>query len=253
MNKKKWSPEPTLKNGSKLIKVETTQNEMKNLIPIFGAILFASVTLTSFGVGASNKEKNAKGTRSIGSDSSKKVQKNISEKGILKMYSKSGEIFDQECESKILLFIKSGIVKSIGIDCENEYGIFNYYEGNIIDLKIEGQSSLFDNCGGSGEGPTMCMSNEQFIMQFTSDSTRLEYNKMNYSISKLKYIFKTKDLKLYEAPNFSSKIIEEIKSDNLNIELIEIGNLEKNGGEWDVWYKVKSTNTEGWCFGNLGF
>ena len=226
---------------------------MKKNITIFGVILFASFILTSCGGSASNTEKKSKDSTSIDSDSNKKVAEIIPEKIIIKMFSRSGEIFDQKCESRILLYIKSGIFKSVGKDCENEYGIFDYYDGNIIDLKIEGKASLFDNCGGSGEGPTMCMVNKQFAMQFTSDSTKLEYNKMNYSISKLKYNFKTKGLKLYETPNFSSKIIEEIKSDNLKIELIEFGNLEKKGGEWDVWYKVKSTTNEGWCFGNLDF
>lgn len=226
---------------------------MKKVMTMFGAILFASAILTSCGGGSSNKEITANDSTSIDSDSSKKVNEIIPEKVILKMYSKSGEIFDQKCESRILICIKSGIVKSVGKDCENEYSIFDYYDGNIIDLKIEGKSSLFDNCGGSGEGPTMCMESKEFAMQFSSDSTKLKYNKMNYSISKLKYNFKTKGLKIYETPSFSSKIKEELKSNNLSIELIEIGNFEKKDGEWDIWYKVKSNTIEGWCFGNLDF
>ena len=174
-------------------------------------------------------------------------------KVILKIYSRSGEIFFTKCKSKILLCIKYGKVKSLGKDCENEYGIFDYYDGSITDLKIEGKASYFDNCGGSGEGPTMCMQNKKFAMQFTSDSTTLKIDKLNYSISKVKFSFKTKGLKIYEMPSFSSKVKEELKSNNLLLELIEIGNLEKKGGEWDVWYKVKSATNEGWCFGNLIF
>ena len=90
-------------------------------------------------------------------------------------------------------------------------------------------------------------------MQFTSDSTTLKIDKLNYSISKDKFSFKTNSLKIYESPSFSSKIIEEVKIKNASIELLEIGNLEKKGGEWDVWYKVKSATNEGWCFGNLIF
>ena len=174
-------------------------------------------------------------------------------KVILKIYSRSGEIFFTKCKSKILLCIKYGKVKSLGKNCENEYGIFDYYDGSITDLKIEGKASYFDNCGGSGEGPTMCMQNKKFAMQFTSDSTTLKIDKLNYSISKDKFSFKTNSLKIYESPSFSSKIIEEVKIKNASIELLEIGNLEKKGGEWDVWYKVKSATNEGWCFGNLIF
>ena len=99
-----------------------------------------------------------------------------------------------------MICIKSGIFKSVGKQCVNPYSIFDYYDGNIIDLKIEGKASLFDNCGGSGVGPTMCMSNEPFKMQFTSDSTKLKYNKVNYSIIKLKYNIKTKIMMLNLPP-----------------------------------------------------
>jgi len=97
------------------------------------------------------------------------------------------------------------------------------------------------------------MNNSEIAMQFATDSNKLEYNKMSYSISKLKYNFNTKNLKIYELPSFSSKVKEELKSNNLLIDLIEIGNLEKYGGEWNVWFKVKSSNNEGWCFGNMNF
>jgi len=169
------------------------------------------------------------------------------------MYLKSGEIFFQKCESRILICIKSGIVKSVGTDCENEFSIFNYYDGKNIDLKIKGKSSLFDNCGGSGESPTMCMRNEEFSMQFASDSTKLKYKEVNYSITKLKYCFKTKGLIIYESPSFSSKIKVETKNNCIAIELVEIGSLEKKDEEWNVWYKVKLNTIEGWCFGNLDF
>ena len=66
-------------------------------------------------------------------------------KVILKIYSRSGEIFFTKCKSKILLCIKYGKVKSLGKDCENEHSIFDYYDGNIIDLKIKGKGSFFDN------------------------------------------------------------------------------------------------------------
>jgi uncharacterized protein (TIGR02145 family) len=171
----------------------------------------------------------------------------------LKDQESTGEIFEQKCESKLLFFEKSGVVKVIGHNCENEYGIFDYYDGTISALKMEGKASYFDNCGGSGEGPTMCMQNNKFAMQFTSDSTILKIDKLNYSMSKVKFSFKTNGLKIYESPSFASKIIEEIKIKNASIELLEIGNLEKKGGEWDVWYKVKSKTNEGWCFGNLIF
>lgn len=175
----------------------------------------------------------------------------ISEKVILKMYSRSGEIFDQECESKILVSIKSGLVKSLGINCEDEYSLFNYYEGKIISSNIEGESSFFDNCGGSGDGPMMCMANGQFTMKLSSDLTKLELNEMTYSSSPLQFSFNTKALKIYEMPSFDSKIMEELKNNNLKVELIEIGNLEKKGEKWDVWYKIKTSTNEGWCFGHL--
>lgn len=174
-------------------------------------------------------------------------------KVIIKMFTRRGEIFEQPCESVILLCIKSGAVSAVAKNCENEYGVFDYYSGNVVDLKITGKASLFDNCGGSGEGPEMCMTNNQFVMQFTSDSTKLKYDNTNYSISKPKFSFNTNGLKIYESPSFSSKTIEVVKDKNTSIELLEIGNLEKKGQEWDVWYKVRSNTKVGWCYGNLNY
>ncbi|MCO5259649.1 MAG: hypothetical protein M9916_05850 [Crocinitomicaceae bacterium] len=221
---------------------------MKKGKAIVGVILTILLILTGCGSETENTD-----STSLNAELNTEVEEITPEKAIIKLYSRTGEIFEEKCESRILLYIKSGIVKSVGIDCENEYTIFDYYGGNIDALKIKGKASLIDNCGGSSEIPSMCMDNAQYTMQLSSDSTTLKYNEMDYSISKLKYTFTTKGLKLYETPSFSSKIIEEIKSDNAKIDLIEVGNLEKKGNEWNVWYKVKSATNDGWCFGNLNF
>ena len=226
---------------------------MKKSITILIAIMVVSLINAGCGSETANKDANEKDSTSIVTDSIKIVAEKTVEKVTIKMYTRSGEIFEQKCESKLLFFEKSGVVKAIGHNCENEYGIFDYYDGTISALKMEGKVSNFDNCGGSGEGPTMCLQNKKFAMQLKSDSTILKIDELNYSMSKVKFSFKTNGLKIYESPSFDSKIIEEIKIKNDSIELLEVGNLEKKNGEWDVWYKVKSKNKEGWCFGNLIF
>lgn len=179
--------------------------------------------------------------------------KHNSEDAILKLYIRKGELFDQPCESKLLICIKGNLITAVGLDCENEYSIFDYYEGKITGSKIEGNASLIDNCGGSGEGSEMCLQQKTFVMELMNDSSELKYNEQQFFKSENQITFKSEGLTIYEAPNFSSKTIEKIQEENASLKLLEIGSLEKKGAEWNVWYKVKTATNEGWCFGNLNF
>lgn len=55
---------------------------------------------------------------------------------------------------------------------------------------------------------------------------------------------------IYEMPNKKSKKIHsQFQLVNNGFKLIEIGKMEKNGDEYNIWYKVKSKDFEGWVFG----
>jgi len=58
---------------------------------------------------------------------------------------------------------------------------------------------------------------------------------------------------IYELPNRSSKILaKEYKFENKGFNIIEIGKMEKSNDKdypYDIWYKIKNKDFEGWVFG----
>jgi len=135
---------------------------------------------------------------------------------------------------KIKIMFKGINFKAIYNDCSNEYGLFNYLEGPLNNKSISGNSMDFDNCGGSGEGPEMCLTKRKFSIQFLKDSTKLKYNNQDFSLTKMSYIFETKVQNLLSDPLKSSfidgnaegtgKIISESYDHNG-----EVKNCEPNG------------------------
>ena len=58
---------------------------------------------------------------------------------------------------------------------------------------------------------------------------------------------------VYELPNKTSKILNsKAKLSNKGFKIIEIGKMEKNNDEYNpynIWYKIKNNQVEGWVFG----
>jgi hypothetical protein len=58
---------------------------------------------------------------------------------------------------------------------------------------------------------------------------------------------------IYELPNKNSKILNrKAKLSNKGFKIIEIGKMEKNNDEYNpynIWYKIKNNQIEGWVFG----
>lgn len=66
-------------------------------------------------------------------------------------------------------------------------------------------------------------------------------------------LFAYKTITIYEAPNFSSKILaQDLDAENKGFSVTEIGKMDKNPEypeESNIWYKVKNSQFEGWVFG----
>lgn len=62
--------------------------------------------------------------------------------------------------------------------------------------------------------------------------------------------FEEQTLSIYELPNIKSKVlVSDYNLKNKGFKLIEIGKMEKNGDEYNIWYKIKNKDFEGWVFG----
>ena len=66
-------------------------------------------------------------------------------------------------------------------------------------------------------------------------------------------LFVYKTITVYEEPNFASKIlVQDLDAENKGFAITEIGKMETNPEfpeEFNIWYKVKNSQFEGWVFG----
>jgi hypothetical protein len=221
----------------------------KSLFYLFSFVLVVVLISACGGDKGTKNEDNiaSKNELKKGVDTSSQNSVKEPEKAFIQVFSSSGVVFDQPCQSKIIVCVKSGVVKAIHTNCEDEYALFDFLEGEADELKFSGKGSFFDNCGGSDPSQTMCKSTKNFKMELSKDSTKLKFNGKNYSKSSSKISFKTKVIKLYASPDLSTKLIEINKDVKSKVELLEIGNLQKKGSEWGIWYNVKVDEKEGWC------
>jgi hypothetical protein len=64
--------------------------------------------------------------------------------------------------------------------------------------------------------------------------------------------FPIENLKIYEDPSTTSKIIlENYSSEKNDFNIVEIGQMDKIDENVNIWYKIKNGNYEGWAFGIL--
>ena len=155
---------------------------------------------------------------------------------------------DQYCTSRFLLSIKSNNVKAISVDCADEYGIFNYYEGNVVDNSISGNASFFDNCGGSDDSTPMCVRNDKFKFVISKDTNQITINGDIYKAKNLS--ISNSNFDLYETPSKTSKIIFKNKEKS-SVKVLEIGNVERVDKLWKVWSKISVNGKTGWVLGGL--
>jgi hypothetical protein len=47
--------------------------------------------------------------------------------------------------------------------------------------------------------------------------------------------------------------MEKIKDSRTEVELLGIGELQKQGSEWGIWYNVRVNEKEGWCLECMNF
>ena len=66
-------------------------------------------------------------------------------------------------------------------------------------------------------------------------------------------LFAYKTITIYEQPNFNSKVLAtDLAAENKGFVITEIGQIETNPEypeEFNIWYKVKNSQFEGWVFG----
>ena len=87
----------------------------------------------------------------------------IVRKLFLKFYTKKDVcLYDQMCDSRLIVCLKPDFCSGIYTDCSDEYSLFSYFNGAVLGESFIGVSIYFDNCGGSGEGPEMCQFDEKF-------------------------------------------------------------------------------------------
>ncbi len=220
---------------------------------IVAGVFFTSLFLF-FCTGKSNKNKE-KGVNKIPLIKNDTISNDVIEESVqIKMYKESVENFMSEgfCNNQLIVSIKSSQIKAYEVECNNEYGIYNYYEGELKDLTFQGVGSFLDNCGGGGleESESMCLDKNKFKMQFSKDSTQITFSEKKYNLTT--FIISIKKTKVYEQTNKKSKLIYDNKSIS-NIDLLEIGPLEKNGKEWNIWFKIKVDNKIGWILGGIIF
>ena len=152
------------------------------------------------------------------------------------------------CTSKFLLSINTTSVKAIGFDCSDEYGLFNYYDGNISKNAISGSVIFFDNCGGSDDSTPMCVRNDKFKFVFSKDTNQITINGDIYKAKNL--TISNSNFDLYETPSKNSKIIFKNKEKS-SVQVLEIGNIERVDKLWKVWSKISVNGKTGWFLGGL--
>ncbi len=150
---------------------------------------------------------------------------------------------DEYCTSRLIMSIKSDKMRAIGIDCSDEYSIFNYYEGEVLNNSISGKSNIFDNCGGDDESNPMCINNGEFNFTISKDTNQITINGQKYNSTKI--LLSNSKIVLYDSPSKDGKVILE-KQNKSAFELIEIGPLVKVGKLWKVWCKIKLDGEIGW-------
>lgn len=167
----------------------------------------------------------------------------------LKYYSKRDIGPGEEmCNSRVIISINQDNCTGFASDCSNEYGLFSYFNGEKTNKGIKGNYMYFDNCGGSGEGPEMCLNESKFDLIFSSDSTKVTLNKEVFSISNFSFKLTSFNSSLYESPSLASKVVFKNPT---GLQLKEIGRIEKQGGFWYLWLKVMTNHGEGWIIGNI--
>lgn len=70
-------------------------------------------------------------------------------------------------------------------------------------------------------------------------------------LSDLKYSFSGDISDFRELPNMKSRILSKVDPAKIRIELLDIGNFEKEVEIPDFWYKVRINGVVGWIFGGL--
>ena len=116
-----------------------------------------------------------------------------------------------------------------------------YFVGKKIGLKIAGKKySLYNN------DSTVC--NIDILPKGVSLISPM--GKVMVPISKID--FPIENIKIYEEPSNTSKIIlENYSSEKNDFNIVEIGQMDKIDENVNIWYKIKNANYEGWVFGIL--
>jgi hypothetical protein len=218
---------------------------MKNYLFAFISCLFGVFIF----VNCTNKKQVSVPKENVNKQQEVKTEELEELKIVLKYYSKRDVgLGDEMCDSRVIICVNQDNCTGFATDCSNEYGLFSYFNGKKTNKGIKGNYLYFDNCGGSGEGPEMCMNESKFDLVFSSDSTRLTLNKVSYSESNFNFKLSSFNSSLYESPSITSKLVCKNPS---GLQLKEIGGIEKQGGFWYLWLKVMTKNGEGWVLGNI--
>ncbi|MFZ4401918.1 MAG: hypothetical protein ACOYO1_17950 [Bacteroidales bacterium] len=179
-----------------------------------------------------------------------------SKPAIIKLYSKTGTDFGgTPCKSFVLICIQNDDFRGYVYDCSDEYNSITYISGKITNMTVTGKKQMASD-GGGGTG--LDFTEDKFNLTISSDSTKITYNKVQYKVTKPNYSFtnsllsgETKNKKIYSSPNINSSVISTIDAKTSKIKLLGIGNFEKNGNDYDIWYKIMINEKEGWIYGGL--
>lgn len=128
--------------------------------------------------------------------------------------------------------------------------------GQINKSKITGTSFVFlSNEGGEFLG----IEEQKFKINFSAAKSKIRYTVDNtfftdYSelvLSNLKYSFSGDITDFRKLPNMKSKVLSKVDPAKTKMELLDIGNFEKEVEIPNFWYKVRINGVVGWIFGGL--
>ncbi|MFH6970877.1 hypothetical protein [Flavobacterium petrolei] len=146
--------------------------------------------------------------------------------------------------NKLVLYINGqDIIGYYGWAAQNsaEYYLKGKKNGNII----TGKKYSFDDASVSSEFTLTILPSSIK----TNNLSHIIGEQINIPTSKIDFFIEnTKNI--YELPNRKSKVLaSNYNLNNNEFKLIEIGKFEKDEDGYEIWYKIKNKDFEGWVFG----
>jgi hypothetical protein len=155
---------------------------------------------------------------------------------------------DQYMSSQRIVLYRNGqnITGFAGWSAQAEFP--GYLKGQLDGNTITGTLTSF----GGGEEPISITIDQNSISTTWGYLTNEDGSPIKMSVE-TEDLFAYKTITIYEQPNFNSKVLAtDLAAENKGFVITEIGQIETNPEypeEFNIWYKVKNSQFEGWVFG----